>query len=122
VRTVADRDETREEPLYLISVAARLCEVHPQTLRLYERMGLIKPQRIGRKNRLYSDADIRRLRQIQRFTQDMGVNLAGVEVILNLLQQMDELRRHMEQEMDHMRDEMEDEIRRLRVRAQNKQG
>ena len=122
MRTVADRDETREEPLYLISVAARLCEVHPQTLRLYERMGLIKPQRIGRKNRLYSDADIRRLRQIQRFTQDMGVNLAGVEVILNLLQQMDELRRHMEQEMDHMRDEMEDEIRRLRVRAQNKQG
>lgn len=122
---MAERDETHDmhdsdEPLYLISVAARLCEVHPQTLRLYERMGLIKPQRIGRKNRMYSDADIRRLRQIQRLTQDMGVNLAGVEVILSLLQQMDEMRRHMEDEMNHMRDEMEDEIRRLRTRAQGK--
>lgn len=122
---MAERDETQDmhdtdEPLYLISVAARLCEVHPQTLRLYERMGLIKPQRIGRKNRMYSDADIRRLRQIQRLTQDMGVNLAGVEVILSLLQQMDEMRRHMEDEMSHMRDEMEDEIRRLRTRAQGK--
>ena len=122
---MAERDETQgmhdtDEPLYLISVAARLCEVHPQTLRLYERMGLIKPQRIGRKNRMYSDADIRRLRQIQRLTQDMGVNLAGVEVILNLLQQMDDMRRHMEDEMNHMRDQMEDEIRRLRARMQNK--
>ncbi len=122
---MAERDETHDmhdsdEPLYLISVAARLCEVHPQTLRLYERMGLIKPQRIGRKNRMYSDADIRRLRQIQRLTQDMGVNLAGVEVILSLLQQMDEMRRHMEDEMNHMRDQMEDELRRLRTRAQGK--
>ncbi len=116
---MADRDETQDiretdEPLYLISVAARLCEVHPQTLRLYERMGLIRPHRVGRKNRMYSDADIRRLRQIQRLTQDMGVNLAGVEVILNLLQQMDEMRRQMEDEMNRMRDQMEDEIRRLR--------
>ena len=123
VRNVADRDETQDmhetdEPLYLISVAARLCEVHPQTLRLYERMGLIKPQRIGRKNRLYSDADIRRLRQIQRLTQDMGVNLAGVEVILNLLHQMDDMRHQMENEVDRMRDEMEDEVRRLRARSQ----
>ena len=120
---MADRDETQDmhetdEPLYLISVAARLCEVHPQTLRLYERMGLIKPQRIGRKNRLYSDADIRRLRQIQRLTQDMGVNLAGVEVILNLLHQMDEMRHQMENEVDRMRDEMEDEVRQLRSRPQ----
>jgi len=123
---VADRDDNRdthdsEEPLYLISVAARLCEVHPQTLRLYERMGLVKPQRIGRKNRMYSDADIRRLRQIQRFTQDMGVNLAGVEVILNLLQQMDEMRRHMEEDMNHMRDQLEEEIRRLKARIRNNQ-
>ncbi len=123
---MADRDDNRdthdsEEPLYLISVAARLCEVHPQTLRLYERMGLVKPQRIGRKNRMYSDADIRRLRQIQRFTQDMGVNLAGVEVILNLLQQMDEMRRHMEEDMNHMRDQLEEEIRRLKARIRNNQ-
>jgi len=84
-------------------------------------MGLVKPQRIGRKNRMYSDADIRRLRQIQRFTQDMGVNLAGVEVILNLLQQMDEMRRHMEEDMNHMRDQLEEEIRRLKARIRNNQ-
>ncbi len=81
-------------------------------------MGLIKPQRIGRKNRMYSDADIRRLRQIQRLTQDMGVNLAGVEVILNLLHQMDEMRQHMEDEMDRLRGEMEGEIRQLRGRSE----
>ncbi|MBP6965571.1 MAG: helix-turn-helix transcriptional regulator [Armatimonadetes bacterium] len=116
---MADRNKAAEqheggEPLYLISVAARLCEVHPQTLRMYERIGLIKPQRIGRKNRMYSDADIERLRQIQRFTQDLGVNLAGVEVILNLLEQMDEMRRQMEEEMSRMRDSLEDELRRSR--------
>lgn len=97
----------REEPVYLISIAAKLCEMHPQTLRLYERIGLVIPQRIGMKNRMYSDADIERLRQIQRFTHDLGVNLAGVEVIFGLLEQMEEMRKRMEEEMDQMRDELE---------------
>ena len=104
------------EPVYMISVAARLCEVHPQTLRLYERLGLIKPQRIGSKNRIYSDADIERLRRIQRLTHDLGVNLAGVEIILSLLDQMEHMRIHMEEEIDRIREEMELRVRELENR------
>jgi MerR family transcriptional regulator/heat shock protein HspR len=84
-----------KEPVYVISIAAKMVEMHPQTLRLYERMGLIKPARSG-SNRLYSDEDIDRLRQIQRLTQEMGVNLAGVEVILNLLEKIDVLQAELE--------------------------
>jgi len=104
----------KEEPVYMISVAARLCEMHPQTLRMYERMGLIKPQRISRKNRMYSDADIERVRQIQRLTHDLGVNLAGVEVILRLLEQMESMRMQMESEIHRLQDEIEERIRDLR--------
>ncbi len=123
---MAQRDRSRDdrdshEPLYMISVAARLCEVHPQTLRLYERVGLVKPRRVGRKNRMYSDADIERLRQIQRLTQDLGVNLAGVEVIFSLLEQMESMRKQMEEEMSRMRMELENEIRNLRAaRSRNR--
>ncbi|HET6644387.1 MAG TPA: MerR family transcriptional regulator [Fimbriimonadales bacterium] len=84
------------EPVYTISIAARLCGVHPQTLRTYERQGLIAPARQNEKNRLYSDEDVVRVRQITRLTQDLGVNLAGVEVILNLLDRMEEMRRELE--------------------------
>lgn len=80
-----------QEPLYLISIAAQLTGLHPQTVRLYERLGLVSPTRVGNKNRLFSDADIERLRQIRRFTRDMGVNLAGVEIILDLLRRIEEL-------------------------------
>ena len=82
------------EPVYVISIAAKKVEMHPQTLRLYERMGLVKPARLGL-NRLYSDADIERLRQIQRLTQEMGVNLAGVEVILRLTEELASLRANL---------------------------
>src|SRR6266849_9183146 len=85
-----------KEPVYVISIAAKMVEMHPQTLRLYERLGLLKPARQGL-NRLYSDYDISRLRQIQRLTQDMGVNLAGVEIILNLLERIEELQDQIEQ-------------------------
>jgi MerR family transcriptional regulator/heat shock protein HspR len=105
------------EPVYLISVAARICEVHPQTLRLYERLGLIHPSRISRKNRMYSEADIARLKQIQRLTQDMGVNLAGVEIILNLLDQMQRMREDTEREINRMRQEMEARIREVMERG-----
>ena len=92
-----------DEPLYTISIAARLVrrdkpeepDIHPQTLRMYERLGLITPRRIG-KNRLYSDRDIERVRRIQEYTQVMGVNLAGVEIILTLLERMEEMQREME--------------------------
>jgi len=88
------RNET--QAVYMIGVAAQLCDIHPQTLRQYERLGLVNPQRAGAKNRLYSDADIRRVKQIQRLTQDMGVNLAGVELILRLLDDMEEMRRDVD--------------------------
>jgi len=87
------------DPVYAISVAARLCGVHPQTLRAYERLGLVVPARFNDKNRMYSEADVRRVRQIQRLTQDLGVNLAGVEVIMRLLDQMDEMRADLESQL-----------------------
>ena len=105
----------REEPVYMIGVAARLCAMHPQTLRLYERIGLIRPTRISAKNRLYSQADIERLQQIQRLTHELGVNLAGVEVILDLLDKMQRMHDEMEHRMAELRHEMEQEmVRRLR--------
>jgi len=91
---MTERDE-REQPLYVISVAARILEVHPQTLRMYERQGLVRPRRFGH-IRMFSDADIERIRQILRMKEDLGVNLAGVEVILNLLDRIDELQQEIE--------------------------
>lgn len=96
-----------EEPLYTISIAARLVRrdkpeetpIHPQTLRMYEKEGLVSPQRVG-KNRLYSDRDIERVRQIQRLTR-IGVNLQGVAMILDLLERMD----IMQQELNALRSE-----------------
>jgi len=90
---------TERDPVYPMGVAARLCGVHPQTLRSYERMGLIMPARLNEKNRMYSEFEIRRVHQIQRLTQDLGVNLAGVEVILNLLDQMEDMRQDLESQM-----------------------
>lgn len=106
--------QTREdEPVYMIGVAARLCELHPQTLRMYERLGLVRPARIGAKNRMYSQRDLDRLRQIQRLTQDMGVNLAGVEVILGLLERMQHMQDEMDVEMERIHREMEELLQRL---------
>jgi MerR family transcriptional regulator/heat shock protein HspR len=79
------------EPVYVISVAAKLVACHPQTLRMYEREGLLSPARTRQKIRLYSDDDLERVRQIRRLTQDLGVNIAGVAVILDLLNQIREL-------------------------------
>lgn len=104
----SDRD-----PLYMIGVASRLCGVHPQTLRQYERLGLIQPSRVGQKNRLYSEADIQRVRRIQRLTQEVGVNLAGVEIILRLLEDMERAREEMETQFEAYRAEMEERIQRL---------
>ena len=78
-------------PLYMISVAAELAGVHPQTLRIYERRMLVSPQRSAGNTRLYSDADIERLRLIQQLTQDEGINLAGVERIIELEDQRERL-------------------------------
>jgi MerR family transcriptional regulator/heat shock protein HspR len=104
---------TSNQPVYMIGVAAEMCGVHPQTLRQYERLGLVIPSRAGAKNRLYSDDDIQRVRRIQRLTQDMGVNLAGVELILRLLDDMEEMRRDMESQLREFIQEAEQRIQNL---------
>ncbi|WP_104748062.1 heat shock protein transcriptional repressor HspR [Helicobacter cetorum] len=80
-----------DEPLYLISVVAKILDVHPQTLRQYEKEGLIEPSRTDGKMRLYSQRDIDKIKTILRLTRDMGVNLAGVDIILRLKEKLDEL-------------------------------
>jgi MerR family transcriptional regulator/heat shock protein HspR len=99
-----------DQPRYVISVAAQMLGVHPQTLRLYEREGLVEPQRSGGKIRLYSERDIDRVRRIMRLTNDLGVNLAGAEAILNMRERMMQLR----EEMELMRRSMEAEMAALR--------
>jgi len=81
-----------DEPHYVIGVAARLVNLHPQTLRHYETLGLVVPQRSRGNMRLYSPRDIERLTKITRLTQELGVNLAGVEIILRLSEQVEALR------------------------------
>jgi len=95
-----------DRPRYMISVAAELVGMHPQTLRLYEAKGLVRPARSPGGTRLYSDADVERLRLIHRLTTELGLNLAGVEHVLRL---EDELRR-MRARMDRMERELRSEI------------
>jgi DNA-binding transcriptional MerR regulator len=87
-----ERERDEERAVYIISVAAELAGVHPQTLRIYERKGLVAPKRTSGNTRRYSDRDIRLLRQIQDLTQEAGINLAGVKVIIELQAQLDALR------------------------------
>lgn len=96
-----------DEPVYLISVVAKVLSIHPQTLRRYEREGLIEPSRTDGKIRLYSQRDIDRIKLILRLTRDMGINLAGVDVILKLKNQLhefenliDELRLELSKQQD----------------------
>lgn len=100
---------TEEHPRYVISIAAQILGVHPQTLRLYEREGLVEPQRSGGKIRLYSERDIDRVRSIMRLTNDLGVNLAGADAILYMRERM--LRLY--EEMDRMRDDLLAELEKL---------
>ena len=93
-----------DEPCFVISIAARMVGLHAQTLRYYERVGLIWPSRTNGRQRLYSEADIERLRRIKTFTEDMGVNLAGAEVALKLMARIDEL----EQEVKNLNATIDD--------------
>jgi MerR family transcriptional regulator, heat shock protein HspR len=95
-----------ERPRYMISIAAELVGMHPQTLRIYENKGLVNPNRTRGNTRLYSEADLDRLRLIQRLTSELGLNLAGVEVVLRL---EDELRKAHER-IDRLRRQMREEI------------
>ncbi|HZO50099.1 MAG TPA: helix-turn-helix transcriptional regulator [Gaiellaceae bacterium] len=96
-----------DRPRYMISVAAELVGMHPQTLRMYESRGLVRPARTPGGTRLYSDADLERLRLIQRLTTELGLNLAGVEHVIRL---EDELRR-LQQRMERLERELRAEIR-----------
>jgi len=87
---------------YTISAIADLYDVHPQTLRLYEREGLIKPSRSQGNTRLYTDADLERLEVILSLTRDLGVNLAGVEIILNMREKMDAMQREFERFLQYL--------------------
>ncbi len=91
-----------DEPVYLISVVASMLDIHPQTLRQYEREGLVEPSRTGGRMRLYSQRDIDRMKLILRLTRQMGVNLAGVDIVLQLKEQIDQ----MQKEIDQLRDEL----------------
>lgn len=84
-------EEIRDEPCFVISIASRMVGLHAQTLRYYERVGLIWPSRSVGRQRLYSPADIERLRRIKTFTDEMGMNLAGAEVALKLVERIEEL-------------------------------
>ena len=107
-----------DEPCYIISVAARMVRLHPQTLRYYERLGLVQPTRSEGNRRLYSPRDIGRLRRIARLTDELGVNLAGAEVILNMARKMKKMRA----KMGRMEAEFEREIERLRSRLRQLEG
>ncbi|MCY7345465.1 MAG: helix-turn-helix transcriptional regulator [Pyrinomonadaceae bacterium] len=88
---------------YTISAVAELFEIHPQTLRLYEREGLLKPSRSDGNTRLYEDADIERLEVILSLTRDLGVNLAGVEIILNMREKMNLMQSEFERFLEYLR-------------------
>ena len=93
-----------ERPRYMISVAAELVGMHPQTLRMYEQKGLVRPKRTAGNTRLYSEADLARLRLIQKLTTQLGLNLAGVEAVLDLEEQLQRMQARLERLEREMRD------------------
>ena len=112
-KTAKKITDDRDRALYVISVAAELSNVHPQTLRMYERKGLVKPQRTEGRARRYSAADIERIRMIQWLTQEQGVNLAGVEMLITMNNRMTEMQAQL--------DRAQQEVERLRARIDEDQ-
>jgi MerR family transcriptional regulator, heat shock protein HspR len=110
--------EPSNRALYIISVAAELAGVHPQTLRIYERKGLLNPARTAGNTRRYSDRDIARLRTIQKLTQEQGVNLAGVRMIVDLQNELDRMRDRVER----MARELDATRRRAQHRPERESG
>jgi MerR family transcriptional regulator, heat shock protein HspR len=107
----------RDQGVYMISVAAELAGMHPQTLRIYEARGLITPKRSAGKTRLYSQEDVDRLRRIQELTSEMGMNLAGVEKVFELEEEIEKMRARMarlQAKSDELEQEMADELERVK--------
>ncbi len=96
-----------DRPIYMISVAAELVGMHPQTLRVYEQKGLVRPKRTPGGTRLYSDADLERLRIIQRLTTELGLNLAGVELVLRLEDELRKAHAQIERLQVQLREEVQ---------------
>jgi MerR family transcriptional regulator, heat shock protein HspR len=119
-RRKSEADEQRideERGVFMISVAAELAEMHPQTLRMYEARGLITPKRSPKNTRLYSQADVERLRRIQQMTSEEGLNLAGVETVLELERRLERMRAdmaRMRKRAAEMENQMAQELERLR--------
>jgi len=103
---------------YMISAVAELYKLHPQTLRLYERVGLLKPSRSDGNTRLYTDSDLERLEVILTLTREMGVNLAGIEIILNMREKMAEMQRQMEAFTSFVQQELARGLRSATTRPQ----
>ncbi len=101
------RPAPRKGKYYMISVVAKSYGIHPQTLRLYEREGLLKPSRTEGNTRLYSEEDLTQLELVLNLTRDLGVNLAGVEIILNMRRKMEHMQAEMEDFVRHVRDELQ---------------
>jgi MerR family transcriptional regulator, heat shock protein HspR len=116
-RRVITATVEHDRGVFMISVAAELAEMHPQTLRMYEQRGLITPKRSPKGTRLYSQADVERLRRIQEMTAELGMNLAGVEKVLELEEQLDRMNRRVEQlerRAERIQAEMEERLESVR--------
>ena len=114
---MADGIPETSKGVYMISVAAELAGMHPQTLRIYETRGLITPKRSPKNTRLYSQADVDRLRRIQELTNDLGMNLAGVERVFELEDELEKMRRrlrNLERHTQRVQEELEKEVERVR--------
>jgi MerR family transcriptional regulator, heat shock protein HspR len=103
---MAGRPKKKAKAGYMISAVADLYKLHPQTLRLYERVGLLKPSRSQGNTRLYTDSDLERLEVILNLTRELGVNLAGIEIILNMRDKMADMQSQMEDFIKFVRNEM----------------
>jgi MerR family transcriptional regulator/heat shock protein HspR len=116
-RTTTRIEVSSDRGVFMISVAAELADMHPQTLRMYEQRGLIEPKRSPKGTRLYSHRDVERLRRIQQMTAELGLNLAGVERVLELEEQLERTRRRVVA-LERRRDELEAEIKTLEGRRE----
>jgi MerR family transcriptional regulator, heat shock protein HspR len=102
--------KSRQKAAYMISAVAEQYSIHPQTLRLYEREGLLKPSRSDGNTRLYTDEDLERLEVILKLTRDLGVNLAGVEIILNMREKMEAMQRQIEEFIAQLNVELKERV------------
>ncbi len=120
-RTTTRIEVSADRGVFMISVAAELADMHPQTLRMYEARGLVEPQRSPKGTRLYSTDDVERLRRIQEMTAELGLNLAGVERVLELEAQVERMSRRLEAAERRAR-QAEEQLRAERARARRERG